>query len=138
MYRRKRKRKAFTRTKIALIHHPGSVFFEEQEVSIPSQSAHGSTPRQLCGTVSVRQPVPEKAYRLRPDYYSHQSKEADYSHRCHYRFFHHHSFFLFPTAAHFAAHRLHAYFCAFDASLRSFDARVGRVGVGLFVLLLNL
>ncbi|MEG3500353.1 hypothetical protein VS883_28955, partial [Escherichia coli] len=35
------------------------------------------TPRQLCGIGSVRQPVPEKAYRFGPIIHPHQSKEAD-------------------------------------------------------------
>jgi hypothetical protein len=44
---RKRQKKALCAL-IALIHHPGAVFFRNSEVSMPSQSAQGNTPRQLC------------------------------------------------------------------------------------------
>lgn len=48
MYRRKRRRKVLHEPQITLIHHQVPSF-RGTEVSIPSQSAHGSTPRQLCG-----------------------------------------------------------------------------------------
>ncbi len=128
----------FTSTEITLIHHPVPSFSRNREVSIPSQSAHGTRRANFAASVSVRQPVLEKAIDFGPVITSHQSKEADYSHRVTIAFFTIYSFFLFPTAAYLPRIAFTLDFCAFDASLRSFMHGWAAWVVGLFVLLLNL